>query len=148
MVGGGFTATTSNPNGHGMVPFYGSYAFTASANANPKMYQAVDLSTYSSAIDLGTVMIRLEALAADTYSPGENPIIYVEFLDGSNASRGLALSPLPVRSIGTGVWRSMSISERVPTLTRSMRIYLWANRADGTNNNVSFDGVRAFITGN
>lgn len=147
MEGGGFTATAANPTGHNMVPIMGSYAFTASANAEPKMYQVVDLATFATAIDAGNVSAMIEAFAADTFTGGENPYVYIELRDANNARRALALSSVPVRSVGSGTWRSLIATGRIPPHTRSMALYLWANRAEGTNNNVAFDGVRAFLTG-
>jgi hypothetical protein len=147
MVGGGFTSTTANPSGHVMTPIFGTYAFTASANASPKMYQVVDLSTFATAIDAGTVEAKLGAYAADTYTTGEAPYVYIEFHDASNALISIVITAAPPRSMGQGVWRYLEVSAPVPPLARSMNLYLWASRADGTNNNVAFDGIRAFVRG-
>lgn len=147
MVGGGFTATTANPSGQVMTPIVGSYAFTATANASPKMYQSVALSTFATAIDAGTVEAKLSAYAADTYTIGENPYVYIEFRDASNALISIATSPVPPRSMGQGVWRYLQVTGPVPPLTRSMNVYLWASRQDGTANNVAFDNARAFLRG-
>lgn len=144
MVGGGFTASTAYT---GMTPIMGSYAFNASANANPQMYQVVDLNTFATEIDSGSMSAMLEAFAADTYTIGESPYIFIEFRDASDVRRAIAVSNVPTRSIGIGSWRAMSVTGRIPPLTRSMALYLWANRNDGTNNNVAFDEVRAFLTG-
>lgn len=147
MVGGGFTSTTANPSGHVMTPIYGSHAFTATANASPKMYQTMDLSSFATAIDAGTVEAKLSAFAADTYTVGENPYVYIEFRDASNAVRSIVTTPAQPRTIGQGIWRYLEIAGPIPPLTRSMNIYLWASRADGTANNVAFDGARAFLRG-
>lgn len=147
MGGGGFTATTANPAGHTMTPLVGTYAFTASANADPVMYQVIDLSAFATAIDAGTVSAMMEAAAVDTFSTGESPYVYIEFRNASNVRRSLAISSMPARSLGTGTWRTLTAMGRVPPLTRSMALYLWADRVEGTNNNVAFDDVRAFLSG-
>ena len=147
MTGGGFTASTASPSGHSMTPIDGSYAFVATANTNPRMYQDIDISTFATAIDAGTVEARAEAFAADTYSKGEYPYIYIQFLDAAGAEVARVISATQVLSIGSGVWRHLSADGRIPKQTRTMRIRLWAKRRDGTNNNVAFDDVRAFIRG-
>ncbi|MBT2134477.1 hypothetical protein KK137_09045 [Croceibacterium sp. LX-88] len=145
--GGGFTPTTANPSGHTMTPIDGTYAFTATANAAPKMYQVVDLSTFAKEIDNGSVSAMLEAAAADTYSAGENPVVFIDFRDASNTSLGMVVSPMATRSIGAGKWRILNVSGRIPPLARSMLLYVWADRVDGSNNNVAFDRVKAFLSG-
>jgi hypothetical protein len=147
MAGGGFTASTANPSGHNMTPLLGSYAFVASANSGPQMRQTVDLSTFSDAIDEGTVLAMLETYAADTYSSGEDPIIYVEFLNAAGNRVAVVISDKPYRGLASGSWRHMTISGRVPPQTRSMTLVLWASRVEGTNNNIAFDGIRAFLSG-
>jgi hypothetical protein len=147
MAGGGFTATQVDPSGHIVTPIVGSYEFTATANANPKMSQNIDLSTFSTQIDAGTVSAMLEAYVADTYATGESPYIYIEFRDGVGNLRATAITSMPIRSLGAGNWRFLSVTGRIPPLTRSMSLFLWANRNEGTNNNVSFDEVRAFLSG-
>lgn len=147
QVGGGFTATTANPPGHVMTPIEGSYAFTASANPNPQMYQSIDLSGYATQIDSGSVSTMLAAYSCDTYTDGENPLIFMEWLDGTGTERAVGVSALQMQSMGQGVWRSIVTVGRVPPGTRSMLIYVWANRVSGTNNNVAFDVIRAFISG-
>lgn len=147
MEGGGFTSVTANASGHVMTPIVGTYSFLATANVNPKMYQVVDLLPFATAIDAGTVSATLEAFAADTYTIGENPFVYIQFRNAAGVPFGIAISPLQLRSIGQGIWRSMSVTGRIPPNTRSMALYLNASRADGTANNVSFDGIRAFLGG-
>lgn len=147
MTGGGFTASTANPSGHTMTPVMGSYAFVATANTIPRMAQTVDLSTFAAAIDAGTVYAKLEAFAADTFSIGESPYVFIEFFNAAGNRWAMAMSEQPLRTIGAGVWRPLSVEERIPPLTRSMALTLWASRADGTANNVAFDGIRAFVKG-
>lgn len=147
MSGGGFTSSTANPSGHAMTPIIGSYAFVATANGGPGMSQVIDLSTFASAIDAGNVSAMLEAYAADTYSPGENPYMYLEFRNAAGTRLAIAITQLPIRSIGAGSWRAMNITGRMPPLTRSMAVVLVAGRVDGTNNNVAFDGIRTFVKG-
>ena len=146
MAGGGFTASTANPAGHAMTPM-GSYAFLATANAGPTMSQVIDVSTFAAAIDAGTVSAMLETYAADTYNPSETPWIYIDFRNASGTRLAIASTGLPIRSIGSGFWRFLSITGRMPPLTRSMTLTLVASRVDGANNNVAFDGIRAFING-
>jgi hypothetical protein len=147
MTGGGFTAATANPSGHNMTPISGSYAFVASANSAPTMRQTIDLSTFAAAIDQGTVMAMMETYAADTYTSGEDPIIYMEFLNAAGSRVALVISDRPYRGLTSGTWRHMSISGRIPPQTRSMSLVLWASRVDGTVNNIAFDGIRAFLSG-
>lgn len=148
QLGGGFSATTANPSGHVMTPINGSHAFTASANANPKMSQTIDLSSYAAQIDNGTVSAKLTAFACDTYTVGENPHIYMDWLDASGVKIASSISAVQVRSIGQGAWRSIEVLSSTPAQTRSMVIYVWSKREDGTNNNTSFDVIRAFLSGN
>lgn len=145
QVDGGFTASMANPSGHTMVPIEGSYAFIASVNPNPKMYQIIDLSIYAAQIDAGHVSTSLAVYACDTYTIGEVPIVYMQWRDVSGNQRAVSLSSSPIRTIGAGAWRAQATTGRVPPGTRSMAIYLWSNRAEGTNNNTAFDVVRAFV---
>jgi hypothetical protein len=147
MVGGGFTASTANPVNHVFSPIEGLNSFVASANVDPQMYQDYDISTFATAIDAGRVRIMLEASAADTHTSGERPIIFALLLNASGAPISRVMSGLPVQTIGSGQWRQLSAEGRVPRNARTLRIYLWANRAVGTQNNVAFDEVRAFISG-
>ncbi|RDC60006.1 hypothetical protein HME9302_01204 [Alteripontixanthobacter maritimus] len=147
MAGGGFTATTANPSGHSMIPLIGTYSFTASANSNPTMHQVIDLTTFATAIDTGSVFAMVEAFAADTYTKGEYPYIYLLFMDSAGAEMTRTMSPMQALSIGSNKWRSISAEGRIPKSARSMAVYVWAKRADGTNNNVAFDGIKAFIRG-
>lgn len=145
QVDGGFTASTANPSGHTMVPIEGSYAFLAAAAANPKMYQIIDLSSYATQIDAGKVSTTLAVYACDTFTIGELPIVYMQWRDAASNQRAVSLTSSPIRSIGAGAWRAQETTGRVPPGTRSMAIYVWANRADGTANNTAFDVVRAFV---
>ncbi|MQA65949.1 MAG: hypothetical protein GEU76_08615 [Alphaproteobacteria bacterium] len=148
QVDGGFTSNMTDPNGNaGVSPIVGSYSFFASSNPNPKMYQTIDLSAYAAQIDAGAVSTMLVAYSCDTFATGENPLIYMQWLDGSSNQRAIGISSLPVQSLGQGAWRSLMVTGRVPPLTRSMRIYMWANRVAGTQNNVGYDVIRAFISG-
>ncbi len=147
MVGGGFTASAANPVNHTVNPIAGLNAFVASANVDPQMYQDYDISTFATAIDGGAIRIMLEASAADTHSTGERPIIFALFLNATGSPISRVMSSLPVPTIGSGQWRQLSVEGRVPRSARTMRIYLWASRLSGTQNNVAFDDVRAFISG-
>lgn len=148
MVGGGFTASVAEQSSnHVMTPIFGTYSFLASPNADPKMFQVYDLATFATAIDQGGVSAMLEVYAADTWSIGESPIAYIEFRNAAGVRTAIAISADPVQSIGQASWRSLSATGRIPPTTRSMALYLWAKRVNGTNNNVAFDGVRAFLSG-
>lgn len=145
MTGGGFTAITANTSPHYVVPIMGTYVFVASSNASPKMFQVIDLSTFETEIDAGTVFARMEAYAADTWTKGENPYLFIEFRDAAGSRISVATTSAPPRSLGSGSWRYLDVAARMPPSTRSMALTLWAARADGTVNNIAFDGVRAFI---
>jgi hypothetical protein len=145
MSGGGFTASLANPSGHAVTPLMGNYVFVATPNGGPSMSQVIDMSTFATEIDAGNVMTMLEAYATDTYTPGENPYMYIAFRDAAGSRIALAITELPIRSLGAGTWRFMSITGRLPPLTRSIALVLVASRVDGTNNNVAYDGVRAFM---
>ncbi len=145
MRGGGFSSSTANPTGHNVTPLMGTHAFVATNNASPAMVQVIDLSTFETEIDASTVFARLEAYAADTWTTGENPYILVEFYNAAGTRISLAVTAAPPRSMGMGIWRYLDIAARIPPSTRSIGLVLWASRADGSANNVAFDGVRAFI---
>lgn len=146
MTGGGFIASGPiSSSSHSYAPYKGQFAFVASANANPQMYQDFDLSTFAIAIDQGRVRIKLEAEAGDTWSTGEEPFVAVLFLDASGLVTTRIISPGPAMSIGAGQWRHILAEGQVPTQTRAARLMLWAKRREGTNNNVAFDEVRAFV---
>jgi hypothetical protein len=147
MTGGGFTASTANPSGHTMTPIFGSSAFVAGSAASSAMYQTVDIATFIADIDAGKISMRMEAFAADTFSIGENPYVYIECLNAAGNRIGIVINDYPFRGVGAGVWRSIDVSGRIPPLTRSVRFTLWASRVDGTVNNVAFDGARAYIKG-
>jgi hypothetical protein len=146
MVGGGFLASTASPSGHSsLTPIEGSYSFVASSNANPRMYQVYDLTTFAADIDAGKLQALVEAYAADTHSSGELPFLYVVFFDGSGSEISRMYSQEPVRTIGSGNWRQVSTQGRVPPQARTMRFYVWAKRASGTVNNVAFDDISVFL---
>lgn len=145
MAGGGFTVNTANPSGHTMTPIMGSYAFVATANAGPTMRQTIDLSSFEADIDAGRMSARLEAFAADTYTSGEYPYIYIEFRNAAGNRVSMAITDLPFRSLAVGTWRFLDVVSRIPPGARSMALVLLASRVDGTANNVAFDGVRAFL---
>lgn len=145
MTGGGFTALGTPPTNHAFAPYKGSNVFLASANPNPQMYQDFDLSSYAAAIDNGRVRVMLGAEAADTWSIGEQPYVAILFLDASGIVTTRVVSAAPAESIGSGQWRRIEVEGKVPAQTRSVRLVLWAKRRDGTQNNVAFDEVRAFV---
>jgi hypothetical protein len=145
MVGGGFTSSGANPAGHAFTPIIGTKSFVASATAGPQMKQIVDLVSFTEDIDNGNVFARMEAYAADTYSVGESPYVFIEFRNSAGARIGMAFSSMPARSLGTGTWRYLDVAGRIPPSTRSMAISLTASRVEGTANNVAFDGIRAFL---
>ena len=147
MVDGGFTANASNPLNHQYTSIEGLNAFVASANADAQMYQDYNISTFASAVDAGSVRIMLEASAADTALTGERPIIFALFLTATGTPISRVMSSVPAQTIGIGQWRHLSAEGRVPKNARIMRIYLWADRLSGTQNNVAFDDVRAFVSG-
>lgn len=145
MTSGGFTSSAANPAGHGVTPLMGTKSFVASANAGPQMSQVIDLATFATEIDAGSVFAKMEAYAADTFNPGENPFVYIAFRNAAGVRIAITISDYPARNIGTGIWRYLEAVGRIPPSTRSMAITLFANRVDGTANNVAFDGVRAFM---
>jgi hypothetical protein len=145
MTGGGFTAITANTSPHTVTPMMGTYVFVASSNSSPKMFQVIDLSTFETEIDAGTAFAKMEAYAADTWTKGESPYLYIEFRDAAGSRISVATTSAPPRSLGSGSWRYLDVASRMPPSTRSMALTLWAARADGTVNNVAFDDVRAFI---
>lgn len=145
MTGGGFTSSPASSSGHYFTPVIGTKAFVASSNAGPQMFQVVDLATFATDIDAGNVFAKMEAYAADTFNPGENPFVYIQFRNAAGVAIAIVASAYPIRNIGAGIWRYMDVAGRIPPSTRSMAIILFANRADGTANNVAFDGVRAFM---
>ena len=145
MLGGGFTASTANPAGHNMTPIWGTSAFVATSNASPSMIQAVDVATFAVDVDAGKVLAQFEAYAADTFTTGENPYLFIEFRNATGSRIGIAITPAQTRSIGSGVWRYLRVEGRIPPGTRSLGLALWASRADGTANNVAFDAARAFM---
>lgn len=145
MLGGGFSSSTANPSGHTVTPLMGTHAFVASSNAGPTMFQVVDLSTFETDIDASKVFARMEAYAADTWTKGENPYLFIEFRNAAGNRIGIGITPVHTRSIGSGVWRYLDVAARIPPSTRSMALTLWASRADGNANNVAFDGIRAFM---
>ena len=147
MTGGGFSAETANPSGHVMTPIEGSYAFVASRNSNPRMYQDFDVSTFASSIDVGSVEAMFEAYVADTYTSGEYPYVYLIFLDSSGNDIARIVSGTQALSIGSGRWRHISAVGRIPRQARTMRMVVWAKRSSGTANNLAYDGIRAFVRG-
>ena len=146
MTGGGFISSGPiSSSSHSYAPYKGQFAFVATANANPQMYQDFDLSSFASAVDEGRVRIMLEAEAGDTWSTGEQPYLAVLFLDAAGTVMTRIVSATQAESIGSGQWRHIIVEGKVPSLTRSARFLLWAKRRDGTQNNVAFDEIRAFI---
>ncbi|WP_379554165.1 hypothetical protein [Qipengyuania sp. DGS5-3] len=147
QINGGFSAILANQQGHAMTPIEGIYAFAASSNPDPLMFQDYDLSSFATAIDNGSVLVKLEAFAADTNANGENPILYLQYRDGAGSPVARSYSATQIRSIGAGQWRYITAEGRVPSGVREVRLVVRAQRVVGTGNNVAFDEIRAFIRG-
>ncbi len=110
------------------------------------MYQTVDVSAFSSAIDVGDRFVDL-SFAYNAADPSDNGVVSIDFLDSVSSPLGDAVSfetiyqPTP-----SSVWATHSLYGHVPVGTRAIQFSLAGERIGGgvgTARNVAFDGLTA-----
>ena len=117
-------------------------AGAASAPTDSSITQVVDVSSHSSAIDVGLQTIDLSLMYAgiDGNDSGE---LRVEFLDGSGNSLGFA-DPATYGNTNEA-WRETNLTALVPVGTRELSIELYATRAKYSATNVAVDNLQGTI---
>lgn len=105
-------------------------------NAYGEGYQSVDVSSYQSDIDGGSVVANFGGYLSD-YSGSDRPEFKLEFLDGLGSSIGMSTT----YGNQTSDWTYMNETELVPTGTREIRMFLMGTRNAGSDNDSYFDDM-------
>ncbi|MBI4893525.1 MAG: hypothetical protein HY821_23085 [Acidobacteria bacterium] len=122
--------SSPGPTDRGRNFFSGGYSSTAS------MYQVVDLSSYSSAIDAGTQPYTLSGWLGGWDGQDDNATLTATFKDSSGATLGTAkIGPVlsADRSGNSGLLQRIS-SANLPARTRSATITAAFTRTSGSSN--------------
>ena len=140
------SAITASDNG-GFAAADGNYYFagrgfghsTSAACCTDRQSQVVDLSTYHSEIDAGSVFVEFSVMAT-TWSGADQPEILLEFLDDSG--QVINWSGDEPRSVSSAKsWQQVKIEGAVPAGTRSARVSIGGERKAGSDNDVYFDNL-------
>jgi hypothetical protein len=110
------------------------------------IFQTVDVSSFSSMIDLGSSFARLSFAYSDN-DPGDNGVVSMRFLNSGGAALAsdilFSTSSSPT---GIGAWATSSLLGALPSGTRTIRFGLTGEYAgSGTARNVSYDAVSAVL---
>jgi hypothetical protein len=118
--------------------YAGSKLFAVGGVCNDNSYgeghQIIDVSSYATQIDNGTVIVNFGGYLSD-YNGSDRPEFKLECLGAS--SNVLATSPTTGHQSGT--WTLKHETMTIPTGTRSVKMYLMGIRNQGLDNDCYFD---------
>ncbi len=122
----------------GTNPYAGSKYFAAGAlcveNAFASAEQIVDVSTYATQIDNGTVLAKFGGYLSD-YGNTDIPAFATQYFDASN----VLLASSDTMSSMTSTWTLKQNSWAVPAGTRSIKYIMMGTRTSGTDNDSYLD---------
>lgn len=105
-------------------------------NAYGEGHQDVDVSSYSTQINAGGVLVNYGGYLSD-YNGSDVPAFKVQFYDGSSN----LLSESPTTSHSSSTWTLYNESMLIPATTETVRMVLMGTRNAGTDNDSYFDDV-------
>ncbi|WNJ17868.1 fibronectin type III domain-containing protein [Pontibacter sp. G13] len=130
----------------GTVPAYAGDRFfvvggACSHSALGLAHQDVDISPYATRIDNNELYAYFGGRLRD-WSGSDVPEVYLEFLNGSNQviSTGASISSQ------SATWTEVSLSEAIPSGTRTIRYFIQGTRNDGTDNDSYMDELFLRVT--
>lgn len=122
----------------GTNPYAGSKYFAVGAlcveNAFASAEQTVDVSSYATQIDNGTVLAKFGAYLSD-YNNSDIPAFAAQFFDGSN----VLLASSDTTSEMSASWVLKQSTWAVPAGTRSIKYIMTGTRTSGTDNDSYLD---------
>ena len=146
---GGSLWSSINTAGSGWPPtiFEGSRYFWAGALANARMYQDVDVSTYATAIDAGSVVAEMALRFATLDSINDNLSIFLRALNSSDSVLAtVAQEGISAAALSTG-WLLEDLNMLLPSGTRKVRVEVHGTRVYGTDNDVHVDAIGLTLYG-
>ena len=138
--------------GSATSPHSGSQFLTADRFANPAdtsgasnrgVYQNVDLSPYTSLIDMGNRQMEFSFAYNDNDS-NDTAVVSYNFFDGVGAPIGNTYT-FTAPGTATGNWATTSLVGQIPVGANSMHVELRTAFTFGTVRNVSYDSLSANI---
>lgn len=138
---GSFTA--ANTSAGGRSPYQGSWLWRVGANALNEMYQDINVSAYAAQIDTGKVVLLAGCALIQDFTIPELGGVAVEFYNGSSTLLQTRIYSVLSDDTNGDYWQVAEIMRVIPTGTRTIRLFLIADRNDGTNNDLAFDEVFA-----
>lgn len=146
---GGSLWSSINTAGIGWPPtiFEGSRYFWAGALANARMYQDVDVSTYATAIDAGSVVAEMALHFSTLDSITDNLSIFLRALNSSDSVLAtVAQEGISAAALSTG-WLLEDLNMLLPSGTRKVRVEVHGTRVIGTDNDVHVDAIGLTLYG-
>lgn len=139
-----FTGTTWQQRQTGPLPQSGNNYFFAgnnvAMNSTAELRQMVDLTTYSTTIDLGGMMFSFSGyISSFNQAPPDESRIVLDYMD---ATQTIVLSQYNSGFIANvGSWLLLTNNTVVPVGTRYCRVRLTSRRNSGANNDGYFDDL-------
>ena len=127
-IGGGNAYFTGGPN-----------------NASSSAYQEVDVRAAATEVDAGQASVLLSAQLAGYGNEDDNGRVKLEFLNdaGTAIGSGLLLGP---QHGNQNIWKYYRKISVAPAKTRTIRVWLMAQRTSFNFNDAYFDNVRLHLT--
>lgn len=140
-----FHWTRANSGLGGVTPHGGSYHFYAGDNSNGNyyLYQDIDVSAYTGAIDAGSASFVFSYWFRIYNLNNDRGHITVEYLNSSNTVLSTYNSGT---LINVFLWSNFTDTRTAPIGTRKIRISLFADRISGTAADAYFDDLSLTTT--
>lgn len=101
-------------------------AYTANGNQELQLYQQIDVSSWTDAIDQGSVRLTFEGHAR-SLAPGDDDYrLQVQYRDGQGQ-----LDAWTTDWVTTGMWQQYQYEGLMPPGTRQVRVVLWCRKQQG-----------------
>ncbi len=142
-----WSSINTTGGGYPLTIFEGSRYFFADKVANARMYQDVDVSTYATAIDAGSVVAEM-ALHFSTFdSVTDNLSIFLRALNSSDSVLStVAQEGISAADITAG-WLLEALNMLLPSGTRKVRVEVHGTRVYGADNDVHVDAIGLTLYG-
>ncbi len=127
--------------------YAGSRYFSAGDNANARMYQDVDVTSYAAAIDAGMVVAEFTTRFTVADNSYDYYSMFIRALDASDTVlSSKSQEELTIKEYASG-WFLEDVNMLLPANTRKVRIEVHATRVVGTANDVNFDAASLTLYG-